>query len=307
MSVLLIDIESGGVAGGLTNNLSRNSKQKNAPEPRLVAHAQTLLPLTWNTRTEQLLDATVKGVTAVVDDLSLTAARFRQYPQTASFGHIDRVMVFIHPPWAHMDFSKDQIEYSKPLEQAVRRIVTTRVGDVPCTFHASGSAIAYAAASLFPDEHLLACSIGGEVSELLAIKKGNLEGRATVPHGTHTVVRTLMSHGGLSHHEAQSALRLGHHAETEHTAMDHMAREILTAGDMLISRATPPRIVLFTDPIVRDMLARTMFEHDREWKPARTSAVYTVRLADIRSRIGIPATMRNMTLAADAWFAYAVL
>ena len=75
----------------------------------------------------------------------------------------------------------------------------------------------------------LFCHVSGEVSELLFTEAGAPKVRATMPVGTHTLLRTLESHGDLSHAEARSLLHLTRHASSP--ALDIYAEPLAAVGE----------------------------------------------------------------------------
>lgn len=261
-TVAILDIESGSVGAALAR-LSRNDA------PKLFGETRVSIPLLHTRSVDVLAQEIEKAIQSALVNISEIAANVRGYETIASQGEIDRVAVFLSPPWAAMHLSGGGADYAEPMRRAAAENIVSTLGALPTTFHPFGVAAAHGTALIFgTDNPLVLCLVHSEVSELLSLSDRSLVGRSTVPAGFHTLVRTLVSHGGVSQSEAHSFMRLKNHGST------HMLYEPLVAAkkdltslfaDALVEVAPQSGaggiIVLAPEP-TGDLLARSLAEHD---------------------------------------------
>jgi hypothetical protein len=236
--------------------------------PKLFGEVRVSIPI-LNTRSADMLAGEIEKATLeALSSISETAARVRGHEHVASQGEIDRVAVFISPPWAAMHLSGGTAEYVEPIRRAAAGHIASLLGGVPVTFHPFGTAAAHGTMLIFaPDESVVLCIMHGEVSELLNLTNHALAGRSTVPVGTHTLLRTLVSHGGVSSSEARSYLKLKNgerHALYEPlvVAQRDMASLVADAVRDMRGESQPSGIIVLAPEPTGDLFARSLAEHD---------------------------------------------
>jgi hypothetical protein len=260
-TVAILDIESGSVGAGLAR-ISRGDA------PKLFGEVRVSVPI-LNTRNADALAREVeKAISEALSNISGVAARVRGHQHVASQGEIDRVAVFVSPPWAAMHLSGGTAEYAEPIRRAAAGYIASMLGSVPVTFHPFGTAAAHGTTLIFaPDESVVLCVMHGETSELLNLANRALVGRSTVPVGTHTLLRTLVSHGGVSAHEARSYLKLKNgerHALYEPfvAAQRDMASLVADSVRDLREGSQPGGIIVLAPEPTGDLFARSLAEHN---------------------------------------------
>ena len=203
-TILIVDIENASVGCALVR-LSLGHA------PKLFAENRAALPMTHSLNAQHLLAETEKALREALTHASTTAARMRNHPNIGAVGVITSASIFVSPPWTSAKISNNSLSWSiePALKQMVEKSIRDIFDDIPLTFQAAGSAVAHTTNKLFEQKpDLLLCMITGEVTELALMQNGELAARATVPLGKHFLLRTLQSHAGLSHAEANSMLKL---------------------------------------------------------------------------------------------------
>lgn len=260
-TIALIDIESGSVASALAR-LSRHEA------PKLFAETRVKVPVRTTRNTEELSRGVEEAIKTAISHTSAVAARLRANEAVAPHGEVDGAAVFFAPPWASMHLTGGTAEFVEPMRRSAHLGVRSTLGEIPTTFHPFGTAAAHGSVLLFPNkEPVMLCIVSGEVSELLIVSPKALLARATVPVGTALLVRTLMTHGGMSAAEANSYLALPRqsgHILTEPlvAAEDYIAAAIADVaeeakGDTVISNI----IVVGHEPLP-ELLAQALARHE---------------------------------------------
>lgn len=260
-TLAVVDIESGSVASALVR-LSPHEA------PKLFAENRVFLPVLHTRDSVALANAIEKAVEKTLLHTSGVAARMRNHNALISQGEIERVAIFFSPPWASMHLSLGTADYAEPIRKMAHMAVRGIFGEIPTTFHPLGTAAAHGALFLFPNEmpHLL-CIVTGEVSEILLLSKRTVRGRATVPVGQRTLLRTLVSHGGVSVAEAESYLALatrGSHALNEPlgAAEDHFASVVTDAVRDLTGKDPLSEIIVMAHEPTPELFARALSRHE---------------------------------------------
>ncbi|TSC68943.1 MAG: hypothetical protein G01um101456_406 [Parcubacteria group bacterium Gr01-1014_56] len=201
-TVALVDIESGSVASALVR-LSEHEA------PKLFAEIRISIPLFSTRNSDQLAHLITQATEQALEHTSSVASRMRNHGALGSQGEVDRVAIFFSAPWASLHLEGGTADFIKPVEAAAYQTAGSVFGDIPTTFHPLGTAALHGAMILLPSNTpSLLLIVGGEVSELLVRTDRELLGRATIPAGQRTLLRTLISHGGVSPAEAESFLEL---------------------------------------------------------------------------------------------------
>jgi len=256
-TVALLDIESGSVGAALVRLSPHDA-------PKLFAEKRITLPLHKTRDSVALARAVEHAAEQALLHISHVATRLREHDALAAQGDVGRAAVFMSAPWATMHLKGGTADFAEPLQDATRDLVRGVFGEVPTSFHPLGSAAAHGANLMFPPEsaHLL-CVVGGEVSELLVTDNRTVLGRATVPLGQRTLVRTLVAHGGVSPAEAASYLALakreGHPLfEPLRAAEDHVAAAFTEAAGETRAHHTLGGVVVLAHEPFADIMARAL-------------------------------------------------
>ncbi len=262
---LFIDVENGSVASAL----ARISKKE---PPRLFGERRVQLPVFHPISSQELaykIDSTIKEALAHTSEV---AARMRHNPETAAMGHITEARIFLSAPWARSSIGEKglQWDYEPEILSLLQKNAHIFAVDVQILAHPFSRAAA-SAAFAFSEEETLLCIVTGEVIELVLVDQGLVLGRATIPFGLHTVLRTLQSHAGLSLQEALSALRLLHlentHSHPYYEPMGasarHFAEEFSDAAEDLLEVSHARTILVLAPETVGDWFAKALTGNDR--------------------------------------------
>ncbi len=273
----MLDVENGSVGAGLVRLVP-------GALPKLFAQTRVPMPLARTRSAASLVRAAEVAALEALQHTSLVAARVR-HSKLHTLGDVSRAVVFLHAPWSTLASTKRSWNHEPEMVHGLRVALASTFGDIPATFRPFSTAALHTTNTLFEQQgSFLLCTITGEMAELLLVKDGNLEGRATIPLGSNLALRTLQSHTGMSQAEARSALLLAHDAPTLYpeplsAAANHFsaafrdaAREILdtpVTGVLIIgtepggtwaaktlSVASPPSTV--PDPFAEDTVVRTL-------------------------------------------------
>lgn len=201
-TVAVVDVESGSVGAALA------SVERGSP-PKLFGETRIRVPILQTRDTALLVREIERAAKEALLHVSHVAARLRAHETSAPYGKVDRAAVFVAAPWATMHLVGGTADFLEPLTRSVTLSVRGTFGEVPTTFHPQGTAVAHGSLLFSPRESATLVSvINAEITELLVLKNAVLTGRATIPLGSHAIFRTLMTHAGMSSHEARSFLEL---------------------------------------------------------------------------------------------------
>jgi len=234
-TLLLLDIENGSVGSALVH-LEPNKPLRMFGEKR--AHLRVL-----PTRDSQsLLREIQHGVHTLASHVAELAASLRQHDNTTHVGSISRAAIYLGAPWGQPDLQAGAPNFVGRMRDIVSHELG-RVGGMPHSFFTTTGGVLGGARRVLPnDDTYLLCIVGGEVTELLLVHNNASSGYATLPLGTHTLVRTMRAHG-FSDAEAHSAMRLSpDHAEPMLAAQKHFAQEFEVAVGGLLEHAPVRRI-----------------------------------------------------------------
>ena len=262
-TVLVLDIESASVGCALVA-LKKDSG------PRLFAEHRTALPIFTTLTSSALLSHTVTLAAQELRHISETAVRMEQHGQKL---HISRVVVFCAPPWSHTSQKKGRIEwhFDGQLLVHLKTLLLETFMSLPVSFYATGEATAHTAHRfLNTNEDLLLFSVFGEVSEMLHLEGNTVLGRATIPVGSHTALRTIASHSGLPLSHSPSLLRIAHtkapsartFAPALMSAGIHIGEQFRAAAEVLFPSKAPKHIaVMAPEQVNPSWFARSLTEH----------------------------------------------
>jgi len=242
--VLLLDIESGSVASALIR-LSLGH------EPRVLAYQRQDLPMQATRHSGDMTRSLERALAHSLAHTSEVAARMRQHTGigfTGSIvGNIERAAVFLAAPWGTPNLASGNPEYAPGMREHIQRQIQGLFGDIPVSFFTSADSIAYSAMAVGKDEAFLVAAVRGELCELVLLEKSGPQGYSTVPLGSGSVWRTLMSHGLLSKEEARSRLRLAHANNVPYEPLLAAARHVneqVALGIELLTRAGTPQHIM---------------------------------------------------------------
>lgn len=232
-TVLILDVESGSVGGALV-------RLSPIEAPKLFAQQRVHLPILHTRDTSALMGKVVHAAREVLQHIAEVAARIRGHPTAGGLGSISRAAFFLAPPWVTLNLQTKVPDFLPSLAGALRAEAKGLFEHVSLSYHPFASSGLGGVRALYPEEpHVLLVLITGEVTELLLWGGGKVDGHATLPLGLHTLLRTLMSHGGLSEAEARSALHSAHLAEPLLAASAHFAGEFYVTAEELLQQNTP--------------------------------------------------------------------
>ena len=261
-TVLVVDVENGSVASALV-------RLSNLENPRLFAEHRIALPVTQSVSSTAIFKDIQKALDQSLGETAKVAARIRQHQKLSSQGVINGAHLFFGPPWTSSSWGAGGLEwdFEPSVVKHVRRSAESVVGDAPIQHHSNSWAAAHAASSLAAGR-LLVCIMTGEVVELLVVEDGRIEGRATVPLGLHTLLRTLTTHAALSTQEARSALRLYQPTSGESFVFDeplqaaasHFVEQFAAVAQTLLASSPVSTIVVVAPEPIGAWFARALAE-----------------------------------------------
>lgn len=204
---LVVDIENGSVATALAHTSQGEA-------PKLFAEKRVQLPISQSVSSERLARQLGRALEEALTHTTEVASLVRSNSETASMGDITGSAVFFGAPWATLTRGDGRLrwEFEPEFLSQVEHTVESRTAPHLIQFHPFGRAVAHTTQKMMSGT-VLTCIVTGEVAELVLTEGGRVIGRATVPIGAHTLVRTLQSHAGATVPEAHSALRLATQAD----------------------------------------------------------------------------------------------
>ncbi len=274
-TILLLDVENGSAASALV--------RLSSGQPKLFGEMRTLTPLGTRVTGTLLAQEIERAARAAIQNASEVAARVRLHPKTVPLGQVDEVAVFLAPPWGKPNLSDGKPDFIPEMVDYLRKELDQVVEKVPVSFYTAAGAAAFGTRALFAPEPCLVCSVTGEVSELMRMDGHHVQAHATFPLGSHGLLRTLRTHGGLSEEEARSATRLPFnsrgpaHEAFRSAAADFAAQfkdaaqELLGPGDVLRVRviAHDPVSEWFAQALARDSSLGELFPEGGEVRAMR--------------------------------------
>lgn len=222
-TVLVLDIENGSVGAAL----ARISKEH---APRLFGEVRKRVRMLPTRDARTLTKEVERALGEVLLHTNEVAARVRQSGELAPVGEVSRSMVFLRAPWVHVDFNNARLPTTAATDEflhAIQGVYGDTLLQAPLSFHSFGVSTAPILHTMFEEhEPSLIAIIGGEVTELFVTDGGAVRAYATIPLGSHALLRTLKTHSGLSDAEIYSLLRLqGGQNEALRAAAAHFASE----------------------------------------------------------------------------------
>lgn len=200
-TVLLVDIENGSVGAGLVHALANH-------QPRLFGGRRELVAPGMRLSGVQLSERIERTLASVLQALSRAASRVRSHRSAAHLGEVSSAVVVMAPPWGRPNLSRGRPDFLDSMTATSAREIARSFGYIPTKYFTNAGVVAYGTQALFGPQPMLLLSISAEVSELMRMDEEGVQAHATIPLGSHALLRTLMSHGGLSEAEARSAARM---------------------------------------------------------------------------------------------------
>jgi hypothetical protein len=246
-TILLLDIENGSVGSALV-------RLSPGEQPKLFGEYRSFLPIRMARSAHKLAEDVEHALVDSLRHASEVAARIRAHPKAGFLGQIEHVAAVLAPPWGRPDLAHGRPQFLDEMTGALARAAERTIGDVPVSHYTSAGVAAYGTRAIFAPEPCLSCIVTGEVSELLHMDEAGVRAHATIPLGSHSFLRTLQAHGGLSEQEARSAAKLPfgspHIREASKAAaaafseqFKDAARELLRPGEVMRVR------VLAAEPV----------------------------------------------------------
>jgi hypothetical protein len=258
-TVAVVDVESGSVGAALAS-VERGSA------PKLFGETRVRVPILHTRDTAPLVKEIERATKEALLHISHVAARLRAHEASASYGAVDRAAVFVAVPWATMHLAGGTADFFEPLRRSIAFSVRGTLGEVPTTFHPQGTAVAHGSLIFSPREKATLLSvINAEITELLVLKDAVLTGRATVPLGSHAIFRTLMTHAGMSSHEARSFLELPRKESERYEPLDaaaHLLGEHIEDAAKELSKELDTILVVAHEPHA-EFLAQSLTRNEK--------------------------------------------
>ncbi len=253
-TVLVLDIENGSVGAALVR-LSKDSA------PKLFSEKRVYVPALATRDSLTLVPRVLKATREALAHAADVAARVRLHPTMSDVGEVSRIIYFLHAPWVSVgipEVGKVSLDAHEPFLEELRLATIERFDGTPISFQSFGSRIPSVVGSMFDvGDDLLMVSMTGEITEVTKARGGSLLGHATLPFGTHTFIRTLGSHAGMTEAEARSALTLLRHkgahehvpwGEAFKAASSHLVEESKDVIEALLREHTSPHGVYVLAP-----------------------------------------------------------
>lgn len=215
-TVLILDIESGSAAAALVD-LSK-------AQPHILAYQREHLPLSQNRSGSTITRSLSLALTHSLRHMAEVAARMRVHAPAQKVGTVQRAVVFLAAPWGSPDLAVGASKYLPGIRQQAQKAIEAAFGGIIVTFYTSADALVFGSRTIGKQKDTMAVSLRGELLELLLLNEAGAQGYGTVPLGSHSILRTLQTHGALSEHEARSMLALTKHKE------DLLYEPLLAAG-----------------------------------------------------------------------------
>lgn len=250
-TLLLLDVENGSVGSALVY-------LESGERPKLFGEMRRNLRILPTRDSRSLLEEIRRGAHEAVTHAATIAARLRQHG-AAHIGTPSRAAVYLGAPWGRPDLASGTPAFVGQMRDAIHDELHATGSVPPDFFTATGGVLGGVERALPYDDTYLLCIVGGEVTELLLVHKHAASGYATLPLGTHTLVRTMRAHG-FSDAEAHSAMRLPTtaHQEPIRAAQTHFAEEFEAAVGPLLRFAPVRRMWVVSRGELGEWFARAL-------------------------------------------------
>lgn len=278
-TVLLLDVENGSVGSALV-------RLSPAEPPKLFGETRFNTPLGMSRSSGGLFKDVRAAVREAVRSASEVAARVRTHAEVAPLGTVEHAAIFMAAPWGRPNLAEGRPDFLPEMTAVVAEEVARSFGYIPISLYTDTDAAAFGARAVMAPERTgeacLVCVITGELTELMRMDSSGVAAHATIPTGSHALLRTLRTHSGLSEHEARSAAKLQfktpHLREPFAAAGAHFAghfkeaaQEIVQPGDVLrvIVVGADPAAEWFALALAEDSLSE-LFPQGGEVRALRT-------------------------------------
>ncbi|MSR70855.1 hypothetical protein EXS62_02340 [Candidatus Kaiserbacteria bacterium] len=265
-TVLVLDVENGSVACALL-------RLTPGAQPKLFGERRVHLPLAMSrtggglaASVEKALEQALYEIAEVAGRLRNAAAGQAHKEELSAIGHVSQASIIMSPPWGKPNLESGRPDFLEDMTDSVSGAVGRSFGAVPVSFYTSAGAAAYGVRALFGTQPSLVCVVTGEMTELLGLDEAGVVAHATMPHGSHALLRTLRSHGGYSEAEARSAARLPfdskHLREPFGAAAEHAAHHFRDAARECVAPGQYSRIRVVGGDAAAEWFARALSATD---------------------------------------------
>lgn len=302
---LIIDVENGSVATGLAHISARE-------EPKLFGEKRVHAPLMTAVDATALAHSLDKALEEALTHTSETAVYARNNAEHPEAGELSSALVFLHAPWSSLVRSDQKLrwEFDQALMDLLHRRIATRIDPETISYHPFGRAVAHGGQYISQDPILIA-NMTGEIIELLLADQGSILGRATMPLGHRTVLRTLASHGNLTASEADSALKVTHlhnahpFIEPLNASAKHFADMFNTvAHDLLPEGGKVPHLIIINAHHAGDWLARALSRHVDTTLFTPGGTVRTLKARHLEPHVLVHPTTHDVPLMLETLFVH---
>jgi hypothetical protein len=301
-TIIVVDIENGSVGSALV-------RLSPAHAPKLFGQIRKRVPLLVTRDANRLSEEIEKATQGALQHAHEVAARIRMHAPAAAIGVAERGMVFLHAPWSGVRFeegSRADVTAVESFLRTIHQLHAASAPDMPVSFHSFGASAAPLLSTVYDISHpTLVCSISSEMIELFIVENGSVAGYGTIPFGTHSLLRTLQSHGGLSQAEALSAMYLESPYGTEafEASAQHIAREFSDAARELLKHSEASDVLVIGHEPYAQWFAGVLTHEDVGEVFSNGGAVRAVRARHVTPFIAAHAGAGDVPLMLSALFA----
>lgn len=305
-TVMLVDIENGS-AGAALARLSPHQA------PKIFGEVRKRIPLLKTHDSSLLAKEIEKTAKEVLQHAHEVAARVRTHDRLSSLGQTTHALVFLHAPWAHVQFEesgKASVAAAEHMLESLRSMHLATAYDIPLSFHAFSTATAPLLPSVYQiSEDTLICIVSSEIVELILVSEGLVMGYATIPFGTRTLIRTLKTHADMSEAEAYSVLKLTQGGDTEAlaAAKEHLVREFVDTAPALLKDSYANHVMVVAHEPFGKWFGRALTHEAVGELFNNGGSIRTVASSHISSHIATHAVVPDISLMLAALFADARL
>jgi hypothetical protein len=291
---LILDIETGSVGGALAH------VDPHAP-PRLFGESRIELAAGATRDAYTLRERASRAILSIARGLAEVAYRLRGHEATARMGSVSRAAAFFAAPWGVPDLAAGRPTIDTDLKRSLEHAVDATF-EVPTHIHARASAGLGGIRALLPyEDTYLICMPGGEITEVLSVESGVVRSSGTIPAGRHTLLRTLVSHAGLTEEEARSALHLrpAHLREPLHHAAQHVSGHF---SSLALEHGWHGHRQIYSLAHEGDWFARALAESPAAKLFAPDSAIRHIRNTHVSPLVALHAPDPDLALMLGALF-----
>lgn len=252
--MLLVHVENGSTAAGLAS--------LSAGQPKLFGEHRLSTPFGMSVSGEGLVREVEQSLKEVLRHTSEVAARIRTNEKVAAMGKPQEAAVFLSAPWGRPNLAAGVPDFLPDMQERIQARIHAHFGALPISFYTAAGKAAFGTRSLMSEEPCLVCMVTGEVTELMHLDHEGVRAHATMPLGSHALLRTLRTHGGLSAEEARSAARLPFSTERLRepfsAAAAQFGAQFQDAAQALIAPGEVVRVIVIAEEPLGEWFARAL-------------------------------------------------